>query len=88
MKTWIANLIDEELISQTINDETNQEFIERVCALCLDEIELQKGYAPQGFGESVIEEIEAEVTEVFRMKTYGFYSLAVYRQFHLKKRMC
>ncbi len=87
MKTWIADLIDEELLSPTISHETNAEFIDRICSLCLDEIEIKKGYSPQGFGASVIEEIEAEVTEVFRMKTYGFYNLSMYRQHHLKRRV-
>jgi len=80
MKSWIADLVDEELLSQQHLTETNQEFIERVCALCLDEIESNKGYAPTGFGLDVIEEIELEVTEVFRMKTYGHLSLQDYRK--------
>ncbi|MBC7420155.1 MAG: hypothetical protein H7328_05455 [Bdellovibrio sp.] len=87
MKTWIANLIDEELLSATISHETNAEFIDRLCGLCLDEIEAQKGFSPFGFGESVIEEITAEVTEIFRMKTYGFYNLSMYRQHHLRRRV-
>jgi hypothetical protein len=87
MKTWIADLIDEELLSPIISHETNAEFIERVCGLCLDEIESKKGFSPLGFGDAVIEEIEAEVTEIFRIKTYGFYNLAMYRQYKLKRRV-
>ncbi len=87
MKTWIAALIEEELLSPTISHETNAEFIDRVCGLCLDEIEMRKGFSPISFGASVVEEIEEEVTEVFRIKTYGFYNLSMYRQYHLKKRV-
>ena len=87
MKSWIADLVDEELLSHQFLNESNQDFIERICSLCLDEIENNKGYAPNGFGDDVIEEIEQEVTEVYKIKTYGFYSLKEYRKHHLKKRV-
>lgn len=87
MKSWIADLVDEELLSNQFSSETNQEFIARVCSICLDEIENNKGYAPTGFGDDVIEEIEQEVIEVFRIKTYGFYSLKDYRKHQMKKRV-
>lgn len=87
MKSWIADLVDEELLSHLYLNESNKEFIERVCSICLDEIENNKGYAPTGFGDDVIDEIEQEVTEVFKIKTYGFYNLQAYRKHHLKKRV-
>jgi hypothetical protein len=87
MKTLISTIIDEELLPVHINSETNFEFIQRICTLCLDEIESQKGYSPQGFGDDVINEIELAVTEVFKMKTYGFYNLSSYRKEKLKKRI-
>lgn len=86
MKSLIAALIEEELISQTFFYETDQQFIERICALCLDEIESAKGFAPYGFGRDVIEEIELEVKEVFRIKTYGHYNLNEYRKKIIKDR--
>ncbi len=88
MKTLISQLIDEEILAQNISNETSFEFIQRICSLCLDEIETQKGYSPLGFGDDVVDEIEQEVTELFRIKTYGFYNLAEYRKFNLKKRVC
>ena len=87
MKSWIAELVDEELLSQQHLNESNNEFIERVCMLCLDEIETNKGYAPTGFGEDVVEEIELEVTEIFKMKTYGYFNLQEYRKSQLRKRV-
>lgn len=87
MKSWIAELVDEELMSQMYLHETNNEFIARVCTLCLDEIESRRGYAPAGYGADVIEEIENQVTEVFRVKIYGFYNLQEYRKHQLKKQM-
>ena len=87
MKSCIADLIDEEILSQLHAHETNEEFIQRICHLCLDEIESHLGYAPKGYGADVIDEIELAVIEVFRMKTYGYYDLQDYRQKHLKKRI-
>lgn len=87
MKSWIAELVDEELYSQQHLHETSEQFVERVCMLCLDEIEINKGFAPTGFGEDVVNEIELEVTEVLKIKTYGFYSLQEYRKSQLRKRI-
>ena len=86
-KSLIAELIDEEILSHLHRHETNDEFIQRICELCLDEIERSRGYSPQGFGADVISELEMEVTEVFRMKTYGYYNLQDYRNSQLKKRI-
>ncbi len=87
MKSWIAEIVDEELLSDLYMHETGKEFIERVCTICLDKIETQKGYTPNGYGYDVIEEIEQQVIEVFRVKTYGYYNLRDFRQKHLKKRI-
>ncbi|MEK6627916.1 MAG: hypothetical protein AABY53_04770 [Bdellovibrionota bacterium] len=86
MKSWIAEIVEEELFSQMYLNETNNEFIERVCGICITEIESAKGYSPKGFGADVISEIEHQVTEVFRVKTYGHYNLQAYRKNQLKKR--
>lgn len=87
MKSWIAELVDEELHSQQHLHENNDQFVERVCMLCLEEIEYGKGYAPTGFGEDVVEEIELEVTEILRIKTYGFFNLQDFRKNQLKRRV-
>ena len=88
MKTLISHLIEEELLPSHLVIETNIEFIQRICAMCLDELELNKAYSPIGFGEDVVNEIELAVAEVFTMKTYGFYNLNTYRKEQLKKRVC
>jgi hypothetical protein len=87
MKTWIAEIVDEELLSQMYLHESNSEFIARVCTLCIDEIESRRGYAPAGYGEDVFEEIENQVIEVFRVKIYGHHNLQEYRKYHLKKQL-
>jgi len=80
--------MEEELLPPNLTNESNFEFIQRICALCLDELEASKAFSPMGFGEDVINEIELAVTEIFKMKTYGHYNLAAYRQAQLKKRVC
>ena len=87
MKTWIADIVDEELCSQLYLHESNNDFIERVCGICLSEIENAKGYSPAGYGADVMSEIERQVTEVFRVKTYGHYNLQAYRKSQLKLRV-
>lgn len=87
MKSWIAEIVDEELLSDLYMHESNRDFIERVCSLCLDEIEGKRAFAPKGFGYDVIEEIEQEVTEVFRVRTYGYFNLLDYRKNQLKRRI-
>jgi hypothetical protein len=86
-KSLIAELIDEEILSHLHLHETNDEFIQRICELCIDELERNRKYSPRGFGADVISEIEMEVTEVFRMKTYGYYNLQDYRNSQLRKRI-
>ena len=88
MKTLIANIIDEELLPSYCLEESNLDFIQRICMLCIEEIESNKGFSPVGFGDDVVQEIEIAVTEVFKMKTYGFYNLATYRKEKLKERVC
>lgn len=87
MKTWIADIVDEELFSQLYLHETNGEFIERVCGICLSEIENAKGYSPAGYGADVMSEIEHQVTEVFRIKIYGHFNLQAYRKSQIIKRV-
>ncbi len=87
MKSWIADIVDEELLSHLYLRETNSEFIERVCSICLDEIECRRGYSPTGYGADVIEEIENQVTEIFRVKIYGHFNIQEYRKLQLKKRV-
>ena len=83
MKSQIAKIMDIELNSPRLHDETSKELIQRVCFLYVTELEKNNGYSIRQFEASVIEEIEQEVIEVYRIKTYGFQSLAQFRQIRL-----
>lgn len=45
---------------------------------------LEKSLIPLEFFEDVFEEIESEVLEIYRKKTYGFLTLPEYRAYQVK----
>ena len=73
MKTLISQIIDEELLAPCLITESNDEFIRRICSICLTEIENNIGFSPLGYGLDVINEIELIVSEVFKIKTYAYF---------------
>ena len=79
MKTQLIQLIDEEIRSNRNIYETGREFIERISLLYYSEISHLKMYAPFALSESVLEEIKIEVQDIYRVKTYGHYSLQNFR---------
>ena len=83
MKSQIAKIMDVELLTPRLQSETSQELIQRVCFLYVAELERSNSFSIPQFEASVIEEIEQEVIEVYRIKTYGFLSLAHYRSVRL-----
>lgn len=80
MKTEIAKIIEAELNSHLFPNESNSDFIQRVCRIYMTTVHLQKGYTTQALLKDVMEEIEFEAMEIFRIKTYGHYNLASYRR--------
>ena len=88
MKTELAKIIDAELNSYTYPNESNSDFIKRVCKIYLTFIQQQKRYTAQALLEGVVEEIEFEAIEIFRVKTYGHYNLASYRRSRNQLRQC
>ena len=64
--------------------ESAKELIQKVVGTYLL-ILSRAGNIPQGHLQDVIEDLEAEVLEMFRKKTYGSYSLKDYRE-GLKKK--
>lgn len=79
MKTMILQIIEEEIKSTHNLSETADQFVERVTQLFVDEFQHLKMYAPLGLDVEVIEEIQQEVLDIYRIKTYGYYSLQTYR---------
>lgn len=88
MKTELAKIIEAELNSPQFLNETNNEFVERVCLIYMNTMQRQKGYITPCLLNDVFEEIKFEAIEVFRIKTYGHYSLASYRRSRNQLRQC
>ncbi len=81
----ILQIIEEEIKSTHNLSETADQFIERVTQLFVDEFHHLKKYAPLGLYVDVIEEVQQEVLNMYRVKTYGHYSLQSYRIALLQK---
>lgn len=75
----ILQIIEEEIKVTHNLSETADQFIERIAKMFMDEIQHLKMYAPLGLDVAVAEEIQQEVLDIYRIKTYGFYSLQSYR---------
>lgn len=85
MKTMILQIIEEELKATHNLSETADQFVEKVSRMFMEEIQHLKMYAPMGLDADVTEEIQQEVLDIYRMKTYGHYSLQSYRITLLRK---
>lgn len=85
MKKMILQIIEEEIKSTHNLSETADQFVERVTQLFVDEFQHLKMYAPLGLDVEVIEEVQQEVLDLYRIKTYGYYSLQTYRLSLLQK---
>lgn len=85
MKNMLLQIVDEEIKSTHNLSETADQFIERITQLFVDEFRHLKMYAPLGLDVAVIEEVHQETVEIYRIKTYGFYSLQSYRLALLQK---
>lgn len=81
----IQQIIEEEIKSTHNLSETADQFIERVTQLFVEEFHHLKKYAPLGLYVEVIEEVQQEVLNMYRVKTYGHYSLQSYRLALLQK---
>jgi hypothetical protein len=79
MKTEISIIIEAELNSHLYPNESSTDFIQRVCQIYLCQLRQQKGFTTPDLLKEVMEEVEIEAMDIFRMKTYGHYNLASYR---------
>jgi hypothetical protein len=80
MRNLISQLMDEELLNSLHISETTSEFIERIYHLLMEEILFLKKVSASSFTQDIREEILKEVTEVYRMKTYGYYNLTCFKK--------
>lgn len=86
MKTDTLVKIIETQLQQTKNlKEKASDFIPKVVYLYTLRL-MKNGNIPIGFMEDVLKDLEEEVIEIYRKKTYGFLTLEEYRRhkFHQK----
>lgn len=75
----LVTLIETQLKEFSNIQESSQDFINKVTHLYSLQV-LSTGHIPQVFVEDVLHEVQTEVLEVFRKKTYGFLTLEEYRR--------
>lgn len=75
----LIQIIEEEIKATHNLSETADQFVERVTQLFVEEFQHLKMYAPLGLDVEVIEEVQQEALDLYRIKTYGHYSLQSYR---------
>lgn len=80
MRHLISQLMDEEFLNSLYKAETGSEFIQRIHDQLMDEMKHLQSYAPMAFTSEIKEEIIKEVTDIYRVKTYGFYNLQDYKK--------
>lgn len=82
MKSMIANLIDEEIFNSHFILESDAEFIQRICKHIFHEVSYLRKLGPSEHHQEILEEIEDQVLEVYKIKTYGYLNLQHYRKIH------
>jgi hypothetical protein len=85
MKSTIAHIIDEEIFNTHYPLETDAEFLTRVTEQIFNEMKYLNKLAPSIYNNEIKEEIEDQIFEVFKIKTYGYLSLQHYRKVHRPK---
>jgi hypothetical protein len=79
MTNSLVKLIETQLSETSVMSECVADFVRKIVDLHILQIS-NKGHIPLDFMEDVITEIETEVIEIYRKKTYGFLSLEEYRR--------
>lgn len=79
MKTdYLYHLMIEQINTNPSEPESHSELVKKVAANYLSHL-LELGHIPSQMVQVVLEDLELEVLEMYRKKTYGSYSLGSYR---------
>lgn len=78
-KDNLFKLIDTQLKEATNTRETTNDFVRKIVNIYVLQL-LNQGNIPMEFQEEVMADVEAEVIEIYRKKTYGFLTLEEYRR--------
>ncbi|MBK9323664.1 MAG: hypothetical protein IPM97_12095 [Bdellovibrionaceae bacterium] len=75
----LFQIFQQQLQDPNCTIDCSKEFIQKVVGTYIF-ILTRSGNIPQNQFEGIVEDLQAEVLEMFRKKTYGFYDLKEYRQ--------
>ncbi len=81
----IAHLIDEEIFNSHYILESDTEFLKRISQQISKELAYLKKLAPSEFNQEIVDELEDQILEVYKIKTYGYLNLQDYRKKHRPK---
>ena len=79
MMNTLVKLIETQLRETNDMKESVPDFVRKIVDLHLLQLS-NHGHIPLDFVEEVVSEVESEVIEIYRKKTYGFLSLEEYRR--------
>ena len=75
----LYNLFEQYLYSALVENESNEELVSRVARDYLIELK-QLGFIPHSQLSTLQADLEEEVTEMLRKKTYGSFNVASFRK--------
>ncbi|MBO9665403.1 MAG: DNA-dependent DNA polymerase [Bdellovibrio sp.] len=86
MNTDTLLKIVETQLQETKNmREKSADFVNRVVMIYALQL-MKQGNIPMDYMEEVLEDLEAEVIEIYRKKTYGFLTLEEYRRHKFRQK--
>ena len=75
----LYELFEQRLYSSELETETQEEFIYRVVEDYVSDL-IRMAHIPIHCLSALQEDLEAEVTDMLKVKTYGFYNLAEFKK--------
>jgi hypothetical protein len=81
----LLKIVETQLQETKNMREKSADFVNRIVMIYALQL-MKQGNIPMDYMEEVLEDLEAEVIEIYRKKTYGFLTLEEYRRhkFHQK----
>ncbi len=85
MNDSLIKIVETQLKETANMRESTPDFVRRVVHLYTLQL-MHSGNIPLNFVEDVVTDIEAEVIEIYRKKTYGFLTLEEYRRHKFRQK--
>jgi hypothetical protein len=76
----LYSLFEQHLLTALVEDETSDEFVNRVVIAYLGRLVTDGAVIPKSHQMTLESDLKEEVMEMFRKKTYGHFNLSSYRK--------